>query len=119
VVKTCEFVVAATAIAEGAVAGLPRVPSVGVRSPMSPSLPAAATTVRPNRIAFSTATASRSHGNPGDRPHSSPEASGSVRAGPPSDRIAISMPSLTASSSAVMMASVVAKSFTPGEPNTL
>src|SRR5579872_7071249 len=85
----------------------------------SPSLPAAITTTMPAWTAFSTAMASGSHGTPLGLPQMEPVSSGPVNAGPPNDNEATSMPSLSASSMARIMASSEAPSCTSGDPNTL
>ncbi len=95
-----------TVIADGASPGDPMLSSVGALEldAPSPSLPAAITTTMPAWTAFSTAMASGSHGTPLGLPQMEPVSSGPEKAGPPSDTEATSIPSLSASSSASMMA---------------
>ena len=111
----CEFDVAPTAIASVTLAG-----EAIVCSPASPRLPAAATTAMPDFSAADTAAAHGSHAAPAGWPQVAPWSSGDhSEGGSPEARIATSMPSLKAHSSAVSATSAVVESFTPGEPKIL
>src|SRR6266852_8333934 len=86
--QVCELVVAPTAIAEGAWPGESTVFMVGNLTPVSPSLPPAATTSKPALVAFSMATASGSQGVVPVRPQAAPSSSGPESAGPPRESTA-------------------------------
>src|ERR1043166_781303 len=111
-----ELVDAPAASTDGASAGELIELNVGKEEPSSPSLPAAATMIFPALAAFSKASALRSQGTPAGLPQAAPVASGPVKAGPPEENEMMSIPSLTASSSAWMMTSSNVESLTSGDP---
>src|SRR5450432_1805112 len=119
---TCELIVAPTAITDGALAGeemLRYVGKLGYWVPLYPSFPAATTTTIPALTAASYAVANGSQAAFPVNPQAAPVSSAPVKAGPTTERDAISMPSLRASLIARIRTLSVDPSNTPGDPETL